>query len=613
MIAQRRYVLLLIAAMLYSTVNAQFIVRPLKKDISSFRTSGIQEADTIQLPFWDDFSTAENIPDPVLWFAGETVSINSGQSIQPPSINAATFDGVNALGNPYDPTPQAKGMADSLISQCIDLEGLSPVQNDSVFFSFWYQLKGNVEQPDPEDSINLSFLDPDGNWQIMWSALGSNMGTKFDSVLIQVEPSFFHGCFQFKFQSFGSLEGPFDAWHIDYVYLNDSRVADDYGIPDRTITRPPSKILDVFNAVPLDHFKRDSSLVNELSQTQFFNHDNQQVTGFNFQAAVWTEHLGQKVTIDSIRPNGAFDGQVPFPFNRRLLEADNALDIFKVFDFLDTTDLESITLNTTFAISGTGDLPDFDGSINFLVNDTVTLVSELADYYAYDDGEAEFEFGVVGAGTKLAYQYFVSEPSELTSIDIGFTSGDLSEIDLTIWSSIDPGQENILVSKTDQVTDNNGEFVRYSIPSTFVSDTFYIGYIQQVDGFVFLGLDKDNETNQRIFFNGEGIWEQDLINISGSLLMRPVFGDSSLVVGIEEREFERSLRIYPNPARDYFQIEGTFDELTLYDITGRPVAILNDRRRQNARIDTAHLRPGMYIARIRKDNLYSNQKILIKD
>ena len=339
-----KYGLLVLGLSLLIPAKSQIMIRPLKKDVSNARIQGLQELDTLQLPFWDDFSTSLVNPDPVLWSGGDVVTINSGREIQPPSLNAASFDGVNALGNPYNPNPEETGRADTLVSQCIDLSVLGADQNDSVFFSFWYQLKGNVEQPDPEDSLNLEFKDVNGEWQILWSALGSDTGTKFDSVLIQVDPSYFHSCFQFRFQSFGNLSGPFDAWHIDYIYLNDGRESDDYGIPDRTITRRPSRVLDVYNAVPLSHFVRDSLTIGTLSETQFFNHDNNQVTGFNFQAAVWTEHLGQQITLDSIRLNDAFTGQIPFPFNRRQLLADDPLDIFKVYETdLQPTDVDART------------------------------------------------------------------------------------------------------------------------------------------------------------------------------------------------------------------------------------------------------------------------------
>ena len=88
--------------------------------------------DTLILPFWDDFSTSVKVPDPALWAFGNVVSINAGRSINPPSLNAATFDGVNALGNPYSNELDATGKADSLVSQCIDLSGLGVDQNDSV-------------------------------------------------------------------------------------------------------------------------------------------------------------------------------------------------------------------------------------------------------------------------------------------------------------------------------------------------------------------------------------------------------------------------------------------------------------------------------------------------
>jgi hypothetical protein len=288
------------------------------------------------------------------------------------------------------------------------------------------------------------------------------------------------------------------------------------------------------------------------------------------------------------------------------------LDIFKVYDFLDTADTDSLVLNTTFAISGTGDRPDFDGSINFLLNDTVTLTSTLADFYAYDDGTPEFEFGVNGAGTQLAYLFVVEEQSELTDIDIAFTSGDLSEIVLRVWSSIENGEEVVLRQRVSMVDDQNGEFVRYSFPSVFVTDTFYIGYEQKVDGFVFMGLDKANETNDRIFFNGDGIWEQDLVNVSGSLLMRPVFGDSSLVTGVEKPLFTNFITVFPNPAEHRIIVEGEFEELTMYDLMGRPVAILEERNRNGTIIQTSGLSEGIYILKAYNKGSTNIRKILIR-
>src|SRR6187402_2652202 len=47
----------------------------------------------IPLPFWDDFSFSEGHPEDSLWIVNNTVFVNDGQAINPPSFNVATFDG----------------------------------------------------------------------------------------------------------------------------------------------------------------------------------------------------------------------------------------------------------------------------------------------------------------------------------------------------------------------------------------------------------------------------------------------------------------------------------------------------------------------------------------
>ena len=69
----------------------------------------MQNTDTLTVPFWDDFSYADTgspannsySPSPRLWAEGSnTVRVNTGLDIAPPTVGIATFDGVGADGQP---------------------------------------------------------------------------------------------------------------------------------------------------------------------------------------------------------------------------------------------------------------------------------------------------------------------------------------------------------------------------------------------------------------------------------------------------------------------------------------------------------------------------------
>ena len=105
---------------------AQVVEIPLdhsKLNSTNLRTGQVQVKDTLELPFWDDFSTSLLIPDSSRWIVGENVNVNKGRGLNAPSMNVATFDGTDRSGIPYADT-DANGPADSLISQPINLDNI---------------------------------------------------------------------------------------------------------------------------------------------------------------------------------------------------------------------------------------------------------------------------------------------------------------------------------------------------------------------------------------------------------------------------------------------------------------------------------------------------------
>ena len=90
--------------------------------------------ENIELPFWDDFSSSQNLNN-LFWSEGENVSVKDYYNIDAPSINVIEFDGLNNEGNPYN-NEIGYGVCDVLISDKINLSFKS--LKDSVYFSFFF-------------------------------------------------------------------------------------------------------------------------------------------------------------------------------------------------------------------------------------------------------------------------------------------------------------------------------------------------------------------------------------------------------------------------------------------------------------------------------------------
>src|SRR5688572_29139263 len=59
------------------------------------------EGDTLQLPFFEDFAAYTGNPSARNWQSGGGVYVSNQFGVDPPSLQVATFDGVNGQGMPY--------------------------------------------------------------------------------------------------------------------------------------------------------------------------------------------------------------------------------------------------------------------------------------------------------------------------------------------------------------------------------------------------------------------------------------------------------------------------------------------------------------------------------
>ena len=596
-------------------------------------TSRIQTGDTLTLPFWDDFSYADSgtpannsySPTSRLWSEGsQTVRVNTGLDVAPPSIGVATFDGVDADGTPYSNIDTDVGLADSLISKPIDLSVIPVAERTTVWFSFFWQQFGKGEFPDPEDSIRLQFKNAQQIWVTVWSRQGGDtLNTDvFQQEMIQLlNPGYFHNAFQFRFQSFNRLSGAFDTWNVDYIYLNSERTAANTAYLDRALTSLPTSVLGDYSAVPMSQFRNDPERYVGVSNVGFYNL-NVQLQPVRFSALISDGETGELVQLLN---NDQALSPIPSGFDRRTISA----SAFNP-DLIDTS-LDSLRLTTEFHItSGDNFLIDeingqdtlFFRDVDYRVNDTVRSTSVLDDYFAYDDGEAEFGVELNLSGGKVAYQFEAPQPDILTHLDIYFPPLTRNQqsvpIRLLIWDSLADSLGNEIVLRAEQAQASSSgfldEFTRFELSSpVVVEDTFFIGYEQQGETFIAVGLDKNNDRSDRIFYNVTGAWDQNE-DLSGSLMMRPVFDRErkDVVLSTEDAiSDEVPWLIYPNPTSGMIRINQDIDGFRITDLSGRLLQSSNNQVRAESSVELS-LPAGIYIITLFRKNDQLNRKLIVR-
>lgn len=176
----QRYIIVMLLAFSISFVSAQEILtglqyneavrheaKKLSEHPSGLKTTG-EENDTIQLPFFDDFSTSNIYPDQLKWDDRATF-INKDFPLYPTNTGAATFDAIDSLGKIYDNANWIPFEADVMTSQHLRLDSVfTPITKalgpeDSLYLSFYYQPQGVGDEPEPWDTLVLEFSYPTGD------------------------------------------------------------------------------------------------------------------------------------------------------------------------------------------------------------------------------------------------------------------------------------------------------------------------------------------------------------------------------------------------------------------------------------------------------------------
>jgi hypothetical protein len=569
-------------------------------DVERQRTR--QEAKTgesIEIPFVDDFS-ADHFPGnamgrQVLW-ENRGASINTGRPLNPPTIGAVSLDGADEVGYPYDWTP-GTGLADTLTSCPINLEGDS---EDGFGISFYYQPKGNVafqNAPTATDSLFLEFYAPDlDQWFWIWSTVGDTLTDGFTFVYIPITQSkYLMDGFQFRFRNYAYLQGALSVWNLDYIWvdvnnINQSGFSNDVAFVDQANT-----LLNEFTAMPLSHFAiNPASHMRPSINVEYRNLDDGPRTLQGNTIRLIDEGTGT-VEGDYLNLNNpAIQAQSELSYFQSVHDAPNSI----TYDpSLSDTDLK-------YEVQFLHTVSDFSKTSS---NDTMRFTQQFFTNYAYDDGSAEYGYGLGGSGDEVALGFTNFKNDSIWALQIYTMPINIdvenSPMTIKVWNEI-AGQPGIEIGSTllnvQYSLDSYQEttIYQFNTPIFVPQGRFYIGFQQPQALGMRVGMDINTDGNDgNLFYRVDISWTPS--SQPGTVMMRPMFttnGYEDLVTKVKDLDFSKELKLYPNPANGQVNIATDRNEqmwVTVSDMMGRTVGQFDFTNQ--ARFDSSDLTNGIYI------------------
>ena len=592
-----RYVFLFL--LIANSIFAQEVLTPLLSVPRAVENNSSINKSSLNLPFFDDFSS--NQLSPSLWI-GNSTFVNNNYPINPPSIGVVTFDGLDSNGFAYDINmTNNSGQADQLLSQEIDLSNI-----DTAFFLFFHQAQGLGDNPQQEDSLTLEFLSDSlgtKSWKKVWSVPGTNFHEFKKNVLMISDQYFLHDSFQFRFINYATLSGNFDHWHIDYIKLDSYfSTVDTSTLNDVSFVYQSPSFLKRYNEMPWSHYINNfNDEINDSVNIQLRN--NQASINVDYQYNVYEDN----VIIDHYPSLG---------ISRNI----TVLDYDSIGNYV--FENPAISINANVFPANYKDSCEFTiehiigtGSNDFKNNDTLIKKQRFFSHFSYDDGSVESAYGINVSGALAAYQFKLNRPDTLRAVQIYFPQmlDSVNQIDfkLTVWDDNNGLPGNILYQKIEYPKHTNtNNFHFYYIDSLFqLTDIFYVGWEQNSNDMLNIGLDKNNSANSYMFYNVGGSWNNSQYN--GSWMIRPIVSMNTISLDLEINEI--SFDLFPNPAKDKLTIKSPShnNRIKLFDITGN---LLFSKKfyYDSFSLNISSLSSGIYILRLENDLGLKNKKLIIR-
>lgn len=613
-----------ILVLIPSVFNAQIIItkndcNPVIKDYlrnnPEKALKSLKSADTLNLPFFDDFVKQQIYPDNSLWI-DNFAYVNGTFGYNPPSIGVVTLDALDETGAMYSHANTTSFIADYLTSKPIKLK-LGAPDDSTIYLSFLYQSGGFGDVPEKKDSLVLEFYSPiDTLWHSVWSCSGDTVKSFRQAIIHIADSIFLQDGFQFRFKNYASIyldpQTPnrvsnVDIWNLDWIYLNKSRSIADTSLNDVSMNKLTPPFLSNYETVPWKHFISNTSLMsNSRFYSQFKNHG--------------TETLNVTIQFDV---NNTLTNTQTYFFQGGAIPGVSAYVTKAPYhDFLnnpfpvDNNDSAEFLLRSYLITDQVGLTEPFRW------NDTVNYYQNFYNYYAYDDGSAENGFGIDGEqapNAKVALKFTTLKPDTLRAVQMYFnhTYQDINDVYfyLTVWGNNDGKPGNIIYQNQDcrvKHSYNKNGFYSYVLDTTIIlSGTFFIGWEQPGKVSLNIGFDRDRDASSNSFWNAYGYWAD--LSEPGTIMMRPVFG-KSFPVGIDEpkKTTNNKLNIWPNPVSNILNIDiselNTVGNIDIFDLSGR--LVLNFPTIEG-KINISNLENGIYLIRINNNSIIYSSKFIV--
>jgi len=558
----------------------------------------VLQADTLDLPFFEDFIADDIQPSPLRW-SDDYVFINNTYPVNQISQGVATFDAIDNTGLLYEEAGDFVFEADMLTSVPVDLDYDA---TDNIFLSFFYQPQGIADAPEPQDSLVLQFYSAaDSEWKHIWKAEGNELHN-FKPVIIKIdEPRYLYRGFRFRFINYASIStsigdpamaGNSDHWHLDYVYIDKNRSAGDTIPADVAFTAPLRSVLNTYESMPWNQFRE--VFLSEMGSFITVNYrNNDQVTRNvtrNFKVRDMYENTGVhsfSAGATNIDPGEwiTYNANLIYTFNSEYTDS----AIFRIRSVLVTD--------------------EFDPG----VNDTMDYYQVFKDYFAYDDGSAESGYGINGQGASnamVSVMFRTFEPDTLKAVRMAFNDSYLSSnqryFNIAVWDDNNGMPGNLLYTQEEMTGPGeriNG-FKEYILnEGVAINGYFHVGWIQQSETFLNTGLDLNTAPEGRRYYYINGIWTES--ELPGSLMIRPVTGSSDIATDIDDTYIPPAdnIRIWPNPVKDILNIDiSAYDfavdiKISIYDNSGRRIKSVA----RSDMIDVSSLPRGVYLLILSSD------------
>jgi hypothetical protein len=589
---------------------AQLITGPLPADLGRAARvapaqNPAQRITALALPFFEDFtSPLEGAPNATRWQAatlaypnlGGTIRYQGGGAyvsnrlaVEPLTRGTATLDGLRANGLPYvSNLPVSYGQIDTLTSQTIDLSGLTAGSN--VRLSFAWQAGGVVGTPtnntnSSPTNLTLELLDNSGAWQSAWTYTSRGSSTRFKHQIFTLGAAYLHSAFRFRFRASGSRTQNTDLFGLDYIYLNSNRAANDTTFQDIATSRGLNSPLSPYTSLPVWQYNAAATAPLNPNLTATVN--SLTATGQTPTPISW------QGTVRDLAGSG---------FNATWLAGGRPIVAAARQEIITGSAATAPLPNSPAAKRLRYQLALTTNETNPLTlpNDTLRRDVDLADYYAYDDGTAEFIVGLAASNTNpfsyVALAFTANQADFVKALRLapvfnntttanGGENNQPRPITVAVWADNNGKPANTpLATATSTLTNPTAagqtfQEVIFSRPVP-VSGRFYVGYGQPSNGlFLNYGLDLNNQLpTNTLFSNTLGAansnpWQPVTLATPGAPLLRPVMAQTYLATRAQQA-ISAAFGLYPNPAPagTAVLVEGpAFRQATLLDVLGRPV------------------------------------------